>query len=182
MDKNTLNIHKVRLIIVFRLGKMSLKSFIQQVSALLFSTECNINTKFRFSQSEINEILANADSDNVKYFESLAKIKELSAFDVSYLMSKVKLDDRKISLISSACKMFDEKEFCALGQTFSDFIFRVSANINLLNESNLDVFKELVQCKNELYDFSKALKNPVKARHQRHSSKCAYAFENVFVQ
>lgn len=161
---------------------MSLKSFIQQVSQLLFSTECNINSKFRFTQSEINEILSNADSQNLKYFESLAKIKELSAFDVSFLMSSVKLDEYKISIIASACKLYDEKEFNALGQTFSDFIFRVSANINLLNESNLDVFKELVQCKNELYDFSKALKNPARARHQKHSNKCAYAFVNVFVQ
>lgn len=161
---------------------MSFKDFIQKVSHLLFSTECNISAKFRFTQSEINEILSNANKDNIKYFESLAMIKELSAFDVSYLMASVKLDENKISIISSACKMFDEKEFCALGQTFSDFIFRVSANINLLNESNLDVFKELVQCKNELYDFSKALKNPQKAKHRSHANKCAYAFENVFVQ
>lgn len=160
---------------------MCLKDFIQNVSQILFSTEYKINTKFRFSQSEINEILSNADSSNVKYFESLAKIKELSAFDVSYLMSSVKLDEHKISVIASACKLFDEKEFSALGQTFSDFIFRVSANINLLNESNLDVFKELVQCKNELYDFSNALKNPLRAKHRKSGLKPAYAFENVFV-
>ena len=77
--------------------------------------------------------------------------------------------------------MYNEKEFCALGQTFSDFIFRVSANINYLNESNLDIFKELVQCKNELYDFSNALKNPLRAMHKKSSNKLAYVFENVFV-
>lgn len=160
---------------------MNLLNFVKMLQGLVFSTEAGINTKFRFSQSEINEILANANKENIKYFESLANIKELSAFDVSYLMSGEKLDERKIEIIKAACKMFDEKEFSALGQTFSDFVFRVSANINLLNESNLEIFKELVQCKNELYDFSKALKNPLKAKHARSRKTPAYAFENVFV-
>ncbi len=160
---------------------MSFKNFIQSVCSALFSTECGINSRFRFSQSEINEILSNANKENLKYFEQLAKINELSAFDVSFLMSNVKLDENKISIIRHACTLYDEREFCAQGQTFSDFIFRVSANINYLSDDNLDVFKELVQCKNELYDFSNALKNPIKALHKKSCAKLSYAFENVFV-
>lgn len=160
---------------------MGLKGFIESVAKLVFSTECKISSQFRFSQNEINEIISNAKKENIKYFESLSKIRELSAFDVSFLMSQSTLDERKIAIIASASKMYDEKEFNSLGQTFSDFIFRVSANINLLNESNLDLFKELVQCKNELYDFSNALKNPIKAKAARNRNKMAYAFENVFV-
>ena len=160
---------------------MFLKDFIKNVACTLFSTECKINSKFRFTQSEINEIISNANSKNLKYFEKLAQIKELSAFDVSFLLSSVELNDNKIAIIAHACKMYNEKEFNALGQTFSDFIFRVSANINLLNESNLDVFKELVQCKNELYDFTNALKNPIRAKSKKQNAKLAYAFQNVFV-
>lgn len=159
---------------------MWLENFIHVVKLALSSCEYQINSKFRFSQSEINEILANSKKENLKYFDKLAMITQLSAFDVSFLMSSVELDDNKIEILKHACKMYNEKEFCALGQTFSDFIFRVSANINLLNESNLDVFKELVQCKNELYDFTNALKNPLKAKHKARSSKLAYAFQNVF--
>ncbi len=161
---------------------MCFRSFVKKILSLVFSCECGINSKFRFSQSEISEIISNAQKANLKYFECLAKIKELSAFDVSYLMSNVKLDENKVEIIKHACSMYDEKEFNALGQTFSDFIFRVSANINYLNDSNLNIFKELVLCKNELYDFSSALKNPLKALHKSASMKLSYAFENVFVE
>lgn len=159
---------------------MWLKNFIGVVKLALSSCECQISSKFRFGQNEISEILTNSKKENIKYFEKLAAIKGMSAFDISYLMSSVDLDDNKIELLEHASKMYNDKEFCALGQTFSDFIFRVSANINLLNESNLDVFKELVQCKNELYDFTKALKDPQRAKHQKHETKLAYAFQNVF--
>lgn len=160
---------------------MSIKNFIKEVFSTVFSTDCSIKTKFRFSQSEVNEILANSLKCNLPYFEKLAQIKGMSAFDISYLMATTKLDDKKIELICHAGKMFDEKEFCAQGQTFSDFIFRVCANINMLSEENLDVFKELVQCKNELYDFSNALKNPARACHKSNNKKLAYAFQTVFV-
>lgn len=159
---------------------MSLKNFLGQLKQLLFSTECGINSNFRFSQSEINEILANAKKGNLKYFETLAKIQQLSFFDVSYLMLSVELDENKIALIVEASRMYDSKEFCAHGQTFSDFIFRVCANINLLSENNLDVFKELVRTKNELYDFTNALKNPARAQKMS-NRKAAYVFQTVFV-
>ena len=116
---------------------MGLKNFIQSILSAVFSADYSINSKFRFSQREINEIISTSKKANLKYFEQLSKIKELSAFDVSFLMSNVELDNYKIQIIKHACSMYDEKEFCALGQTFSDFIFRVSANINYLNESNL---------------------------------------------
>lgn len=159
---------------------MNFMRTVKHVLNVLFSTECSIDSKFRFSQSEIQEIVSCAKKENLKYLQNLIAIKELSAFDVSYLMINVKLDENKINIIKHACNMYNEKEFNSLGQTLSDFIFRVSANINYLNESNLDIFKELVLCKNELYDFSNALKNPLRALNNIHNSNFNYAFENVF--
>lgn len=46
---------------------------------------------------------------------------------------------------------------------------------------NLEVFKDLVQCKNELYDFTKALQNPIKYKHAR-KKEMRFAFQNVFVE
>ena len=160
---------------------MNLIGFLKKVLRLLFSADFLVRTSFRFSQSEINEIVSNADKDNLKYLERLVNITELSAFDISFLMSNVALDDKKISIIQHACKMYDEREFKSLGQTFSDFIFRVSANINYLDESNLTVFKELVQCKNELYDFSNILNGSARFVNKKKNNKMAFAFENVFV-
>ncbi len=46
---------------------------------------------------------------------------------------------------------------------------------------NLEVFKDLVQCKNELYDFSKALQNPIKCKQTR-KKELQFAFQNVFIE
>ncbi len=159
---------------------MVFKKFIQDVCGQLFSLECKIDKKTRFSQKEINEILANAKQSNLKYFERLSKMNELNYFDVSYLMISVELDETNIALIENACTMFNENEFKGHGQTLSDFIFRVSANIAYLNEANLDVFKEIVQCKNEIYDFSTVMQNPIKAKAKKTCKEYVYAIENVF--
>jgi len=84
---------------------MDLKSFFADLVQKLFSTECNINSAFRFSQNEMNEIVANAKKSNLQYLQSLSKIKGLSSFDVSYLMSNVDLDEHKISFRLKMCQV-----------------------------------------------------------------------------
>ena len=106
---------------------------------------------------------------------------ELTLFDVGYLMSSVNLTIEKIEILKKASSLYKEEEFKAQGQTFSDFVFRIGANIDNLNMENLEVFKDLVQCKNELYDFTKALQNPIKYKHAR-KKEMRFAFQNVFVE
>lgn len=160
---------------------MSFKSYFERVFRNLTALENKMQTGFRFSQSEINEIISTSKKENLKFFESLAKMPELTAFDVSYLMSSVNLTEDKISILKKASSLYKEDEFKAQGQTFSDFVFRVGANIDNLNMENLEVFKDLVQCKNELYDFTKALQNPVKYKHLK-KKELKFAFQNVFVE
>ena len=85
----------------------------------------------------------------------------------------------KIEIIKEAQKIYNDEEFKANGQTQSDFIFRVAANLEYLNADNINVFKELVKCKNELYDFKDALLNPVKYLVQS-EAKVGYAFEKIY--
>ena len=106
---------------------------------------------------------------------------ELTAFDVSYLLSSVKLSMEKIEILKKASSLYKDDEFKAQGQTFSDFVFRIGANIDNLNMENLEVFKDLVQCKNELYDFSNALQNPIKYKHHK-KKELQFAFQNVFIE
>lgn len=161
---------------------MTLKDYFSRVFRNLNALENKLQTGFRFSQSEINEIISSAKKENVKYFETLARMSELTAFDVSYLLSSVELSEEKIQILKCASKLYDDKEFKAQGQTLSDFVFRIGANIDSLNMNNLQVFKELVQCKNELYDFSEALQNPIKYKNTNKCHKVAFAFENVFAE
>ena len=103
----------------------------------------------------------------------------LKYFDISFLLSQTNLSDEKIEIIKEAQKIYNDEEFKANGQTQSDFIFRVAANLDYLNSDNINVFKELVKCKNELYDFKDALLNPVKYL-VRNESKVGYAFERIY--
>lgn len=159
---------------------MDLKSFISSLFSNLNDIESRMKYSFRFSQNELNDILQNAKTDNLKFLQEVSKINKLSAFDVSYLLSAVKLDEEKVETIKAAVELYDEEEFSSIGQTFSDFIFRVTTNIEALNASNLEFFKELVQCRNEIYDFKDALRKP--ARSLRSNKKeLAFAFEKVLV-
>ena len=160
---------------------MGLKNYFERVFKNLTALENKMQTGFRFSQSEINEIISSAKKENLQYFESLARMPELTLFDVEYLMSSVNLTIKKIEILKKASSLYKEEEFKAQGQTFSDFVFRIGANIDNLNMENLEVFKDLVQCKNELYDFTKALQNPIKYKHAR-KKEMRFAFQNVFVE
>lgn len=140
--------------------------------------DSSIKTGFRFTQSEVNEMLQTSKKSNLKYFETLAKMPNLKSFDISYLLSQTDLTPEKIEIIKEAQKMFDEKEFTANGQTGSDFIFRVAANLEYLNMDNIELFKELVKCKNELYDFKNALQNPAGYLVKK-ESRVEFAFEHI---
>ena len=75
--------------------------------------------------------------------------------------------------------MYNDEEFKAEGQTFSDFIFKVAANIELLNSANLELFKDLAKCKTNVYDFKNVLKNPSRYM-QIKKDKAEFAFQRVF--
>ena len=138
---------------------MSLLSFLKEVFSSANHMDTTIKTGFKFSQEEVREIVSTSKPENLKYFETLAKMPNLKTFDISFLLSKTNLDDEKIEIIKKAQELYKEEEFQAHGQTCSDFIFRVGANLEYLNMNNIEIFKELVKCKNELYDFKKALQN-----------------------
>lgn len=157
---------------------MNFFEFISDVFAKLNNLERNIQSNFKFTTNEIAEIMRCAKRENLRFLESLVKIKKLTAFEISFLLSSVCLDEEKIEIIENATKIYNDEEFSAQGQTFADFIFRVAANIEYLNNSNLQLFKELVQCQNEVYDFAQILKNPMRYRKQC-VKEIAFAFEKV---
>ena len=158
---------------------MSLLSFLKEVFSFANHMDTTIKTGFKFSKEEVREIVSTSKPENLKYFETLAKMPNLKTFDISFLLSKTNLDDEKIEIIKKAQELYKEEEFQAHGQTCSDFIFRVGANLEYLNMNNIEIFKELVKCKNELYDFKKALQNPMHYLNH-HEAKTGYAFERIY--
>ena len=158
---------------------MGFLSYLKELFNSVGSVDNSIKTGFKFSQKEIKEIILIAKKENLKYFEVLSKMPNLKYFDISFLLSKTTLNDEKIEVIKEAQKIYNDEEFQANGQTCSDFIFRVAANLEYLNMGNIEVFKELVKCKNELYDFKNALSNPIE--YLVHSeAKIGYAFEKIY--
>lgn len=161
---------------------MALVKFLQKLVREFSSFEGRINDDAcRLSQSELNSILCQAKSENVKFLEKLSKIHGLSAVEIGFLLSSNKLNDEKIKTIKKAAEVYKEKDFMQTGQTFADFMFRVCVNLDMLNCSNIEMFKELTQCKNEIYDFANALKNP-KKYGQKKQNKMTYAFERVHIE
>ncbi len=162
------------------ISDMGLFSSLKEVFNTLNSVSDSIKIGFRFNQKEIKEIVAVSRKENLKYFEVLAKMPNLKYFDISFLLSQVNLDDEKIAIIEEAQKIYNDEEFLANGQTKSDFIFRVAANLDYLTMDNIEIFKELVKCKNELYDFKYALLNPINYLVKK-EKKVGYAFQTVYV-
>ena len=159
---------------------MKFLSFVKELFNVANNIDSNVKTGFRFSQKEIAEILSVSKKENLKYFEVLSKMPNLKYFDISFLLSEVDLNDEKIALIQEAQKIYNDEEFQSNGQTKSDFIFRVAANLEYLNMNNIEMFKELVKCKNELYDFKAALENPI-ASMVKKEQKVGYAFERICI-
>lgn len=158
---------------------MGFFSLLKDLFKTLNNVDDSIKTGFKFSQKEIKEIISVSKKENLKYFEVLAKMPNLKYFDISFLLSQTNLDDEKIAVIQEAQKIYNDEEFKANGQTQSDFIFRVAANLEYLNLDNIEIFKELVKCKNELYDFKNALQNPLDYLVQK-EVKVGYAFEKIY--
>ena len=158
---------------------MGFLSFLKELFNSAENVNNGIKAGFRFTQKEIKEIVSVSKKENLKYFEVLAKMPNLKYFDISFLLSQTTLNDEKIEIIKEAQKIYNDEEFKANGQTQSDFIFRVAANLEYLNADNIGIFKELVKCKNELYDFKNALLDPVKYLVQN-ESKVGYAFEKIY--
>ncbi len=159
---------------------MDLKKVIGKLFQAIANLEEKIDFNQKFSQSEIKEILSNSKSENMRYLVELMKIQNISAFDVSYILSLDNLNEAKINTIIEASKLYSAEEFTSQGQTFSDFISKVCANLDMLNSSNIDYFKELALLRNELYDFTALLKNPTQIL-QKVQHKEKFEFVRVLV-
>lgn len=159
---------------------MGYLSFIKELVSKVNIVDSSVKTGLRFSQKEMAEIISVCKKENLKYFERLSKMQNLRYFDISFLLSEVTLDDNKIEIIEKAQKLYNDEEFQANGQTQSDFIFRVAANLDYLNLENIEVFKELVKCKNEVYDFANILENPSRYLKIQNKNR-EFAFERVFI-
>ena len=135
-------------------------------------------TAGRFNQIEILEMHQNAKRQNLEFLWELIKIKELSAFDISFLMQNIELDEEKIKTLKKALKLYNPEDFKLVGQTLSDFIFRIESNLNILNSENLANYKEIIQNKNEIYDLENFIRNR-KNIFAKRKVEPVFAFERV---
>lgn len=159
---------------------MDFKKVIGKIFQTIANLEEKIDFNQRFSQSEVKEILSNSKSENMRFLVELMKIQNISSFDVSYILSLDNLTESKINTIIEASKLYSAEEFTSQGQTFSDFISKVCANLDMLNSSNIDYFKELALLRSELYDFTALLKKPTQIL-QKAQHKEQFEFVRVFV-
>ena len=156
-----------------------MKNFFKGIISYLKKIEGQVEEKSRFSSSEINEIMLSAKKENIPFLNTLMSINKLSAFDVTLILSRSNLSLDKIEVIKKAVSLYSDEEFRAQGQTFSDFISRVCANLEVLDMKNVDYFKEIAIIKSEIYDFTNLLKKPM--RNLQKQKRYEFAFERVLV-
>lgn len=152
--------------------------FLRNIFAEISQVERNLSLNSRFSSSEILEMVQIAKKENLPFLQELVRIKGLTTLDISFLLMNVKLTKERIATIKEAILLYDEEKFKKMGQTFSDYIFKIVSNIEVLENESLSVINEIIQIKNDVYDLKKFFnrKTPLKRNPKRNSD---FAFEKV---
>jgi len=108
-------------------------------------------------KQDIEDILLSSKEENKKYLNRVLRIKNLSSFDVAYIMGSLKLNDNKIKLIEySISKYFDYSEIKA-NESINEYIFDIVKNIEKLEESNDELLDEIETCRSGISSFKNIL-------------------------
>ncbi len=113
----------------------------------------NFNTKQNdFEKEEIQDILKLSKSENKKYLYQILSIKDISAFDASYIMNKLDLNENKIKILKLALNKYNENDI-AKDESYNDFLFRIVRNLEKLEKRNIKLLNEITKCKDSLDNF-----------------------------
>ena len=111
-----------------------------------------------FKKDEIEDILNFSKLENKKYLYQILSIKNISAFDASYIMNRLSLNDEKIKILNLALSKYENNSEINQSESYSDFLFKIVRNIEKLEKGNAKFLKEIYNCKNN-HDNLKLLVN-----------------------
>lgn len=115
--------------------------------------------KKSFSKKDIDDILKSSKTDNRKYLYDVMSIRNISSFDVSYIMSRLNLTSEKIKLIKVAASQYNDKNEDS--ETYSSYIFRIIKKLELLEKDSTGLLNELKKCRDDINNLNSFVKNLV---------------------
>ena len=109
------------------------------------------------SKKDIEDILLCSKKENRKYIYRVLSIKNMSSFDMAYVMSNLSLSDKKLKLIEYSISKYSENETIKSNESINEYIFEIIKNIEKLEKSNERLLEEIMDCKCEIQAFKKIL-------------------------
>ena len=140
----------------------------------------------KITKQEVEDILSTSKEENKKYLYKMLSIKNISAFDISYIMSKIKLNDKKIKLLEYSISQYSKNDYIKSNESINEYIFEITKNIEKMEKSNDELIGELMDCKNEIESFKKILsyiieKNITLLMPKNDYSKQNFVFSTIYI-
>ena len=123
----------------------------------------------KLSKEEIEDILKYSKTENKKYLYDVISIKNITLFDISYIMNKLSLSSEKLNAINHALIQYEKRQELQ-EESYNDFLFRVVRNIENMEKNNMGLLNEIKKCKDNISNFNLFIEYLI--------SKSAYFFEN----
>ena len=111
----------------------------------------------KYTEQEIKNILTYSKEENKKFLYKILSLKSVSAFDVSYIMSNLKLTDKKIRLIEYSISQYSNLDCINSSESINEYIFEIVRNIEKLEKTDNAIKEELMSYRDEIESFKKIL-------------------------
>ena len=140
----------------------------------------------KIDKQDIQDILMYSKRENVKYLHKVLSMKNVSVFDIAYIMATLKLSDKKIKLIEYSIAQYNKLEKIKNNESMNEYIFDIVKNIEKMENSNEELLLELMECKNEIKAFKKILNMIIEGnlslfKIKENMFKQTYAFQTIYI-
>ena len=137
------------------------------------------------SKSEIEDILSCSKAANKKYLDKVLSIKNISSFDMAYIMAALKLTDKKIKLIEYAIGQYNKIDKIKSNESINEYVYEVIKNIEKLENSHERLLTQSMDCRNEILGFKKILQYIIEGnlklfKLKENNFKQSFAFSTVY--
>ena len=138
-------------------------------------------------KQEILNSLSCSKNDNKKYLHQILSIKDISVFDIDYIMNNLNLNDNKIKIINLALNMYEKSKYIKETESYSDFLFRIVRNIEKLEKRNTKFLKKIENIKinienlKSITDFLVAKSVCMFENNCKYPTKTEFIFSKVYI-
>lgn len=113
------------------------------------------------STAEMGNILEFSNENNLKYLNNILSIKDISDFDVEFIMTRLNLNSSVVMLIKSALEQYSKRDDISSLTSYNDYLYRIVRNIEIFENSSCKLSEELNNNKLSIIGFKTVLESIV---------------------